>query len=365
MFLDENGFEGACIRLQSSGFLSDPGSYVMVDGQFGSTGKGLFAAFLSHASQYLCDYVTTNAGPNSGHTAHIDGVKVVLKQLPMFAVHRVMTGKQPTVNVVLNGGAVIDWDTLAREKGAYIPYHPVWVDKSAAVISQNAKMKEQQSLTDSIGSTGQGVGTAIATKVMRTGMIAGVEAPKIPHVRVIGPPAIPDGAINSRVFVEVAQGFSLGINQGFYPYTTSRECTVSQALADAGLPPNTHRMTLMTLRTFPIRVGGNSGPGYPDQQEISWEELGVEPERTTVTNKIRRVFTWSATQYRQALMANQPDILFLNFLNYLPEDKQADFVYYNVLAPYKEILGRNPKAVFLGFGPYTSDIRTLDREFLR
>jgi GH24 family phage-related lysozyme (muramidase) len=160
-------------------------------------------------------------------------------------------------------------------------------------------------------------------------------------------------------FLEVSQGFSLGINSGFYPYTTSRECTVMQALSDANIHPSMYRKSIMVVRTFPIRVAGNSGPCFHDQREMTWEELGVEPEITTVTKKIRRVFSWSDEQFMQAVMANRPDVVFLNFCNYL-ENLGADvdaFVQEHVMIPYMTVMRKLPDLILLGYGPKTTDVK--------
>ena len=48
-------------------------------------------------------------------------------------------------------------------------------------------------------------------------------------------------------------------------------------------------------------MAGNSGPL---KGETSWEELGLEPERTTVTNKVRRVGDWDPELLEEAIRAN-------------------------------------------------------------
>jgi adenylosuccinate synthase len=203
-----------------------------------------------------------------------------------------------------------------------------------------------------IAGTGQGVGPALEHKLWRTPRAIYSNAP----VRVI-PPYV----YNNKVcFLEIPQGFSLGINSGFYPHVTSRECSVAQALADAGMPPSFHRKTIMAVRTYPIRVGdteNSSGPCYEDQEEISWESLGQKPEMTTVTGRIRRVFTWSIRQFRDALAANDPSVIFLNFVNYLQPNAVDEFVISNVLRPYRSQLGHDPECILLGFSPRSEDIK--------
>src|SRR5262245_64787370 len=97
-------------------------------------------------------------------------------------------------------------------------------------------------------------------------------------------------------------------------------------MADAGMPPSFHRKTIMVVRTFPIRVGNTentSGPVYNDQDEMTWAAIGVEPEMTTVTGRIRRVFTWSAEQFKNSLEVLNPDAIVLTFCDYL-DGKEVD-----------------------------------------
>jgi adenylosuccinate synthase len=92
---------------------------------------------------------------------------------------------------------------------------------------------------------------------------------------------------------------------------------------------------------------------------MTWEELGVEPEITTVTKKIRRVFSWSDEQFMQAMMANRPDVVFLNFCNYL-ENLGADvdaFVQEHVMIPYMTVMRKLPDLILLGYGPKTTDVK--------
>jgi len=126
--------------------------------------------------------------------------------------------------------------------------------------------------------------------------------------------------------IEGAQGYSLSIDHGFWPYVTSRSCTTIATMAACGLPPLPNLDVIGTMRTFPIRVadrfsegGGSSGPCYPDQHEISWADIDRTPEITTVTKKERRIFTFSAQQVLEAMRQNRCSHTFLSFLDYIPE----------------------------------------------
>jgi adenylosuccinate synthase len=345
--------------LARAGWFQEPGMWAVVDGQFGSTGKGLAAAVLAECFGGEVDVVTTNAGPNSGHTSYVGDEMVVLQQLPTFAVVAKKLGVFRG-RVQMNAGSVIDIDRLNMEERdhGFAPFE-VWVHPNAAVVTENSKGQEA-ALIAGVGSTGKGTGAAIAAKVMREkDAVASYHSTSISPV--VGQVAIDCGT--QRVLMEVSQGFSLSLNaESFYPFTTSRDCTVAQAMADAGLHPHDYRDCMLVVRTFPIRVAGNSGPCYDDQEEITWGRLGVAPEQTTVTKKTRRVFTWSKVQFMRAVSANRPRVVFLNFVQYLeawglhPHLHDA-WIEANVIEPYTHVMGHAPDALLLGYGPRSNQVQ--------
>lgn len=164
--------------------------------------------------------------------------------------------------------------------------------------------------------------------------------------------------------IEGAQGFSLSIYHGFYPYTTSRDVTPAQVLADTCIPASVGVEVYGTLRTLPIRVAnrfdqdgnmiGTSGGCYPDQRELSWEEAGLEPELTTVTKLPRRLFSFSEQQLEEAIFQCAPDRLFLNFCNYLYPPELEELV--------AAIESKGVKIAWYGFGATKKDVAECDAE---
>jgi adenylosuccinate synthase len=352
-----------------------PGAYVLVDGQFGSTGKGLMAAWLAEYGLDKITHVTTNQGPNSGHTAYWNprpdfkehpelAEKIMTQQLPVASVFMQRGDRDPIT--LINAGAVIDDKILNAEVTKYgFRMKNLMIHPNAAVITDEDRTLDQITV-GSIAGTGKGVGPAIAAKALRHGG-------KIAYFEYR--PMLPAGFPTNKgwdnlwdwtqdvVFVETAQGFSLGINTArFYPQTTSRECTVMQAISDARIPAQMVRGVIMCCRTFPIRVGNtdnSSGGCYEDQQETTWEAIGQEPELTTVTKRVRRVFNWSRIQFREAVAANRPDVIFLNFCNYM-SDSMLDALVDNILEDYGDVMGRGRGCTILGgFSPYAHDVRQL------
>lgn len=349
------------------GYFEKPGASVLVDGQFGSTGKGLLACYIAEKFAQSFSHVTTNAGPNSGHTAYFRGKKIMTQQLPVAGVVAHQMGYKP--QLFLNGGALIDPKIMINELGYYkIPRGYVAIHPNAAKISE-ADVESDASVRRVISGTGKGTGPAAANKIMRLdpkAVIGGDYA--VPWATARGSKRSSDRSWDAPwdwtedvVFVETAQGFSLGINSQFYPHVTSRECTVGQALADARIPAQMLDKVFMCVRTFPIRVGSvegsTSGGCYEDQIELTWDEIGQKPELTTVTKRVRRVFSWSRIQFREACAANWPDVVFLNFCNYLDEPKVAKLV--KAIREDAVRVMRKDVTILLGYGPENTDIRSI------
>lgn len=332
-------------------------AFCIVDGQYGSTGKGLAASWMAEVLRWNITGVVSNAGPNSGHTFYHRGKKHVLRQLPSSAVYLELEGCH--VPVYLNAGAIVDPDVLIEECERY--HFKPYIHREAAIVDEDDSITERK-LVREIGSTGKGTGAALARKVMRrpfSTMGGCKNAISTNHEFDEGDDyhfyrRLP---LEGRFLVEVSQGFSLGLNQGFYPFTTSRDCGVAQALSDADFHPEDYSGCLAVYRTFPIRVAGNSGPCYEDQKEISWADLKQEPELTTVTNKVRRVFTWSRQQFRESIYHNRPKIVLINFMNYLGNNWEAQNELMSwVQEDYEKVMGTKVPLLLTGWGPNVEDI---------
>jgi adenylosuccinate synthase len=296
---------------------------VLIDGQFGSTGKGLLAGWLARKHKY--DLCIANAAPNAGHT-FIDekGGKIVTHHLPISGV------VNPDAILFLGPASLIDISLLEHEiheayLRGYDVYDRLYIHPKATVLTDLHKERETNpgSGPAKIASTGKGVGAALADKVMRKASIIEETTTEFNLAE------LSRFHFSRHALIEVPQGLHLGLLSGFYPHTTSREISVSQALADCQLHPDQLGTVYMTQRTFPIRVGntenGDSGPFFPDSDELTWEGIGVKPGYTTVTGRMSRVETFSDYQYRDALVKLRPHFVFTNFMNYLTHGQKASF----------------------------------------
>ena len=290
---------------------------IVVGGQYGSEGKGKVAHWL--AGEQRAQYAIRVGGPNSGHTVVQSGRRFVLRHLPTPVLLDDVIGVVPA-------GAYLDVDILLREvEETGLTKDRLLIHPSAVVIDDSMRADEREAgLVEGIASTGQGVGGAVAQRVMRRRSVTFAGDTKslreFVHTnldRILAEALSRD----ARVIVEGTQGFGLSVlHGGHYPYATSRDTTASGALSEAGLGPRSVDCVALVLRAFPIRVGGNSGP-LP--LETTWEKVARDSgaigdliEFTTVTERPRRVAMFHEDVVLRAIRVNRPDLVFLNHVDY-------------------------------------------------
>lgn len=341
-------------------------SYMIMDMQYGSTGKGLLAGYLAVNEEP--DVVVTAWGPNAGHT-YIDRDGRVF-------IHRMLANGivSPRLAVVLIGpGSVIDLSVLYNElsqcadllQGKNVIIHP-----HAAIVLPEHLEQEKKNVT--IGSTMKGTGAAVVQRIGRDPKNMNVASAVVSEewlesVRELGINIYVDDeryriTLDQAELVQIegAQGYSLSIYHGAYPYCTSRDVTPAQVMADCAIPFSMVPEVYGTLRTFPIRVSNrqvsegvqySSGPCYVDQVELDWQnDLGMEPELTTVTKLPRRIFSFSDIQLRRAVHHCAPTKIFLNFANYLKSTEELI-----ALVDKIEEISQSDVA-WIGIGPNHGDV---------
>lgn len=286
---------------------------VVVGGQYGSEGKGNVAG---HLAKDRLDLVAVRvAGPNAGHSALDErGQKWALRQIPVMAVTNL------DAKLVIAAGSEIDEEVLYHEvdllDGAGFKVSDrLFVDHQVTIITEDDKRAET---IISTGTTGKGIGAARASRAMRDAPIWTTEvADDEMHGRTFDVGTDTSVMLEAHlrqggdIIIEGTQGFGLGLHAGWYPYCTSSDCRAIDFLAMSGISPWADYVydvvPWVTLRTFPIRIAGNSGPMLA---ETSWEDLGlatdgyIKPEFTTVTKKLRRVGGWDPDLARTAVASN-------------------------------------------------------------
>ena len=288
--------------------------------QWGSEGKGKVVAYLT--DEY--NAMVRSGGPQAGHTFYHNGIKYVNRQVPCGVIN-------PDCKLYLSANSLINLEIFAPELSRFSIYPDrLMIDTHAMVVSdEHVQMEKKASLKEKLASTLEGVGAAQSEKIWRRAKLFDSYAVEDPELYFFCNDTVQ--AINEQienghpVLLEGTQGFGLCLNFGSYPFVTSRDVTSSALLSDAGISPAHHNQTIGVMRTYPIRVGGNSGPASSD--EISWEEItrrsrSPNPilEYTTVTGRVRRVFEQSYDVVGRAIIVNKPDQIALMFLDYINYD---------------------------------------------
>lgn len=282
---------------------------VLVGGQYGSEGKGQVAAYL--APEY--SVLVRVGGPNAGHSVF---------GRPPRKFHHLPSGTDwaEDAQIVLGPGAILWLESLQKEIAqSRLTPGRLFIDPQAMIIEPKDR-KFEEDLVRSIGSTGQGVGAATARRVMRNRW-----RPPVRLARDVKPlhdylretlEVLDDAfAAGGKVLLEGTQGTGLSLHHGHYPHVTSRDTTVGGCLAESGIAPSRVRKIVVVCRSYPIRVqdpkGGSSG--YMSRP-ISWAEVArrcdysaptlQRNERTTTTNRRRRVAEFDWHLFRRAVSLN-------------------------------------------------------------
>lgn len=355
---------------------------IVQGGQYGSEAKGAITGYLCQTEG--ADICVRTGAVNAGHTVMYDGKAVKMQQLPVGWVN-------PNTFMVIGAGAMV---------------HPEILDRECALVTQltgrNAKMRliidpnagvHTESHTKrsaasgrhySMGATGKGCSEAIIDKISGRGK--GYQT--FGRSEYCGGYQLNDTAtylnrrynMGDKIVIEATQGTLLDLHTGPYPYTTHKSVLPGAWLAECGLSPALALDIVMVVRTFPIRVAGNSGPMpletdwltlaremnekralagmaplvaesalaafesalhmiYDDEEwqkqpsnyklselnrhallELStadYDEVCKVFELTTVTRKMRRIARLDPTELKRAAMLVRPHRVALTFMNYV------------------------------------------------
>lgn len=336
---------------------------VVVGLQFGSEAKGKIVEYI--APDY--DIMVRTGAPNAGHTAYYGDIPVAFQQIPCGAIANedailvigagglilksVLKKEMEKLNecgawgnrllIIDEQAALIDDNHIRQERGGADPctyiHNPMSCPTWKALNTDGKDCEACEMIADGdlwkkIGSTREGCGAALAARIWRKGDITLVKDDKeLMDWASDGTIEVRDTALflndeaeaGAKILLEGTQGAGLSMFHGYYPYTTSRDTNVSNWLAEAGLSPMVVRNIIGVMRTFPIRVAGNSGP--VDAKELSWNDIeafsgapdGSICEKTTVTKRIRRVFEFNYNDVEKAILINRPTHFALMFMDYV------------------------------------------------
>lgn len=401
----------------NTNFCFAPGTLTtVIDSSAGSSGKGKIGSYITEHSdswQFCCNTFM----PQAGHWIKLDNGKEYFYQTLNSCAYL----HDKYEKMYIGPGCSIELPAFWREmEENNVPAHKLGISPVAAILQDidgafergevdldGKPVAERHSGTMKSGSTCHGVGACKARKILRRPNIKlARDIPELKEFLCDVPGEIMDRLDDGQAgLLEIAQGFQLSyLLPEFYPYCTSRNCTVSAGLDDMMLPPRYAGNLILNIRTYPIRINNkkfvgedghhlvwdeiqsgvphkvevyNSGPGYKDQEEISWKDITEQSgspdeimEMTSVTKLPRRVFTFSQENLKQAIKYNDTGraiYLSVNFVNYVDyemsgvrggnddiTEKLRDWLKANIKPCCDE--SRTAELMFLGTGPLTDDM---------
>lgn len=302
---------------------------VVIGTQWGDEGKGKIVDLLAEKSSYV---VRFHGGNNAGHTIIVDSKKYAFHLIPSGILH-------PNAIGVIANGVILDLEVLATEIKMLLdedidlkkkliisprchlilPYH-----KALDLAYENARGKNK------LGTTGRGIGPAMADKVSYNGIriyemldwknfeekfkfqtkikneiikTFGIEQvdvnkelKKLEELRGIIMPFIKDtyqvlqNAVTDKknILLEGAHGVMLDIDFSPYPYSTGSNVITGAVNTGSGIPVQSIKQVWGVVKAYTSRVG--SGP-IPTEinDELADEIRKNGAEFGTTTGRPRRI----------------------------------------------------------------------------
>ena len=302
---------------------------IVVDLQYGDSGKGKVAHFLCKTKKYT-HVLRYNGGSNAGHTIFHKGKKFITHQIPVGVFYGIRS--------IIGNGCVVDPEALMAEirelNAAKIKTKGVlFVAKNTQVVTQ--AHKEEDGGDKKIGTTKRGIGPAYRDKYARVG----IRAEQVKSLR----PYLIDlyeefqGTKKNLVILgEGAQGFGLDIDWGDYPFVTSSHCTSAGALLN-GLAPQTVREVWGVAKAYETYVGNKK---FEPKDKVFEKIREVGEEYGATTGRPRQCNWTNLDLLEQAIRINGVTHLVINKIDVL-----NSIGVWKVLSHGKVVSFKNPKAM--------------------
>ena len=316
----------------------------IVGAQWGDEGKGKITDFFAGEADYV---VRFHGGNNAGHTIIVDGITFKLHLIPSGIVYG-----NPTS--VIGNGVVVDpkalLDEIAYVKGKGINPKLMVSDRAHVImpyhiVLDGALSGHQGNLA--AGSTNRGIAPVYADKMYRNGirmvdllepnvfrekLEKGYEFTRGILVKSLGyslditideifdnyvnygkqlAPYISDTSFElynahqagKSILFEGAQGISLDVDHGIYPFTTSSNTAAGHISTGTGVSFRDINRIIGVVKAYLSRVGESPLPSEIEGDEAdSLREKGGE--YGTTTGRPRRVGWLDLVQVRQAVRVN-------------------------------------------------------------
>ena len=334
----------------------------IVGAQWGDEGKGKITDFFAGDSDYV---VRFHGGNNAGHTVIVDGNVFKLHLIPSGVIYG---GPLSVIGngVVIDPKALIDEINYLKDKGidpklmvsdrahVIMPYH---------IALDGALSNHQENLA--AGSTNRGIAPVYADKMFRNGIrtidllepsvfseklnkgfafnkklienvlgqsfsptIEEILETYIQYGKILEP-YIADVSVElhkahiqgKRILFEGAQGISLDVDHGIYPFTTSSNTAAGHISIGSGVTFHKVDRIIGVTKAYLSRVGESPLPSEADDSDADLiREKGGE--YGTTTGRPRRIGWLDLVQVRQAVRVSgltEIALTKLDVLNNIPE----------------------------------------------
>ena len=315
---------------------------VVVGAQWGDEGKGKLVDVLAERADWVVRY---QGGANAGHTVDLGEHSFILHQIPSGILH-------PGVRCAIGNGVVLDPETLFTEidelvaDGIDVEGRLYVSDRAHLVLPYHKVVDAESSHSQSLGTTGRGIGPAYEDKIARRGVrvldlrnrervrdlvtrnteranaqlaafgsetridpaktverldqLADRLLPLSEDVGLMVHRALKSGA---AVLLEGAQGSLLDVDHGTYPFVTSSSTTSGGAATGVGIAPTAIDAVLGVVKAYTTRVGTGPFPTEMDEpMAVRLRSLGNEFGATT--GRARRCGWFDAIVVRYATRIN-------------------------------------------------------------
>jgi len=323
-------------------FTNSNRTVVVVGAQWGDEGKGKLVDVLAERADWVVRY---QGGANAGHTVDLGDVGFVLHQIPSGILH-------PGVRCAIGNGVVLDAETLFTEidelvrDGIDVEGRLYVSERAHLVLPYHKLLDAEGAHTQSLGTTGRGIGPAYEDKIARRGIrvldlrdrarmaelverntqranaeLAAIGTSKradagrtLSELDRLAPRLLPlaedVGLLVHRaqktgaaVLLEGAQGSLLDVDHGTYPFVTSSSTTSGGAATGAGVAPTSIDAVLGVVKAYTTRVG--TGPFPTEMDDPMAERLrSLGNEFGATTGRPRRCGWFDAIVVRYAARIN-------------------------------------------------------------
>jgi len=256
---------------------------------------------------------------NAGHTVIYKGKTYKLRLTPSAFVN-------PSTQLRIAAGANVDLAVLRSEMNCLSIAGRLKVDSMASVIEAHHVNEDRSDgfLKEVVGTTGSGVGPAIADRVRRRARLAKDFEELNGLTTDVSEEVYSTLDSGGTVHVEGSQGFYLSLYHGTYPFVTGRDTTAAAVLSEVGIGPKMVSEVVLVLKSYMTRVGEGPLPGELDSREAfarGWLETG------TITGRTRRTAPFDFKLARRAAKVNGATSIAVTKLDILfPECSSAKAV---------------------------------------